>query len=145
VSCPFCRIAAGEADAVVLHEDEALVAFLDIAPVRTGHAMIVTRAHVESFELLEPALAARIVHLGQQLARRMKTVYGVERVAFLFTGGDVPHVHAHLVPMHEKTDVTSARYLASPTEPRWSSDHLRVDLAELRRVREALGFVAERA
>jgi hypothetical protein len=40
----------------------------------------------------------------------MKALYGVPRVAFLFTGGD--HAHAHVVPMHEKTDITSQRYIA---------------------------------
>ncbi len=33
-------------------------------------------------------------------------------MTFLFTGGDIPHAHAHLVPMHEKTDITSRRYIA---------------------------------
>jgi histidine triad (HIT) family protein len=35
----------------------------------------------------------------------------VPRVAFLFTGGDIAHVHAHVVPMWEKTDITSRRYI----------------------------------
>jgi histidine triad (HIT) family protein len=42
----------------------------------------------------------------------MKRTYGVERVAFLFAGDDIPHAHAHVVPMHEKTDITSRRYIA---------------------------------
>jgi histidine triad (HIT) family protein len=70
----------------------------------------------------------------------MKEVYGVERVAFLFTGGDVAHVHAHVVPMHHKTDVTSARYIVSPDDIRWGSDHLLVDQDALRAVRDVLDF-----
>ena len=34
------------------------------------------------------------------------------RVAFLFTGGDVAHAHAHVVPIPKKTDITSRRYAA---------------------------------
>jgi histidine triad (HIT) family protein len=41
----------------------------------------------------------------------MKHIYGVPRVAFLFTGGDLPHAHAHVVPMHENTDITSRLYI----------------------------------
>ena len=37
-------------------------------------------------------------------------LYGGPRVAFLFTGGDVPHAHAHLMPMHEKTDSRRKRF-----------------------------------
>jgi histidine triad (HIT) family protein len=140
MTCPFCGIAAGEVEAVVLHEDDELVAFLDIAPIRPGHTQIIPRRHVTTFELLPPALAHRIVELGQQLAARMKEVYGVERVAFLFTGGDVPHVHAHVVPMHEKTDITSLRYVTSPAELAWGTAHLATDRATLLRVRDELAF-----
>jgi histidine triad (HIT) family protein len=36
-------------------------------------------------------------------------------VAFLFTGGDIAHVHAHAVPIHEETDITSRRYIVEQT------------------------------
>ncbi|HEY6255350.1 MAG TPA: hypothetical protein VIY51_06100, partial [Xanthobacteraceae bacterium] len=39
----------------------------------------------------------------------------VPRVAFLFTGGDIAHVHAHAVPIHEPTDITSRRYIVEET------------------------------
>lgn len=139
--CIFCRIAAKEVDAVIVYEDEHIMAFLDMGPIRPGHTQIIAKSHVATFEELPPALAARIVHLGQQLARRMKQVYAVDRVAFLFTGGDVAHVHAHVVPMHEKTDITSARYLVGPDRPVWGAEHLMVSRQILEDVRTELGFV----
>lgn len=132
-----------EVEAVILHEDEQLLVFLDISPIRDGHTQIIPKTHYDTFELLPPELAARIIHLGQQLGRRMKAVFGVERVAFLFTGGDVPHAHAHVIPLHEKTDITSARYIVAPKEVTWSSSHLWSERAALERVRDQLGFVAE--
>lgn len=125
-SCVFCAICAGRVGAHKVYEDTELVAFLDRAPIRAGHVQIVPRLHVETFDELPAALAARVVETGQHLARAQKRCYGVERVAFLFTGGDIPHAHAHLVPMHEKTDITSRRYIAEaevtframPTPPR---------------------------
>ncbi|WP_337170176.1 HIT family protein [Gemmatimonas aurantiaca] len=139
--CIFCRIAVKEVDAVIVYEDEHIMAFLDIGPIRPGHTQIIAKSHVATFEELPPALAARILHLGQQLARRMKQVYAVDRVAFLFTGGDVAHVHAHVVPMHEKTDITSARYLVGSDRPVWGSEHLMVHRQILENVRTELGFV----
>ena len=141
--CLFCGIAAGEIEAVVLYEDAEVIAFLDIGPIRPGHTQIIPRQHVETFERLPPALAARILLLGQQLAQRMKAVYQVERVAFLFTGGDVPHAHAHVVPMHSKADITSARYIVEPEGLRMSADHLLVDRPTLLRVREELAFAPD--
>lgn len=141
--CLFCGIAARDVDAVVLHEDEGVVAFLDVAPIRPGHTQIVPRAHVQCFEDLPADLASRMLRIGQALAKRMKQVYRVERVAFVFTGGDVPHAHAHVVPMHAATDITSERYLVSDDRGEWRSDHLRVSLSELKGVRDAIGPSSE--
>lgn len=139
--CIFCRIAKHQVPAVVLYEDADIIAFLDSTPIRSGHTQIVPKSHVPTFELLSPALANKIMMLGQQLARRMKEVYAVGRVAFLFTGGDVAHTHAHVVPMHEKTDITSARYLVQPPEPMWDSSHPHADRTSLLRVKAELAFV----
>lgn len=75
------------------------------------------------------ATASRIIHVGQRLSRAMKSLYGVERVAFALTGGDHAHVHAHVVPMHDKTDITSRRYIAEEiitfrSTPRASDEEL---------------------
>ena len=79
-----------------------------------------------------------MVEVGQRLARKLKSVYRVDRVAFLFTGGDVSHVHAHVVPLHEKTDITSARYITNVEGLHFSSDHLLLDQATLEAVRNKI-------
>ena len=126
-----------------VHEDDELIALLDIAPIRPGHTVILPKSHVETFERLPTPLAGRIVGLGQQLARRMKELYKVERVAFFFTGTDVAHAHAHVVPIHARMDVTSARYIVSQQEISWSAEHLRTDAEALQRVRDELAFSAK--
>ena len=110
--CPFCKIAAGALSAHIVYKDDDVCAFLDNGPIRSGHVQIIPHAHVALFDDLSPELALAVLSLGQRIAKVQKRIWGVDRVAFLFTGGDVPHVHAHLVPMHEKTDITSARYIA---------------------------------
>ncbi|TRW98846.1 HIT family protein [Paracoccus sp. M683] len=111
-ACLFCRIAAGELPAHKLHEDEAIIAFLDLHPVREGHALVIPRAHHVWFEDLPPDLATRITTCAQALARAMKLLYGVPRVGMVYTGIHVPHAHAHVVPMHGIHDITSQAYLA---------------------------------
>ena len=110
--CLFCRIASGEERAEIIYEDDQMLGFMDIRPIRSGHAQIIPREHFAYFEDLPDAIAFRVIHLGQRLSRAMKSLYGVPRVAFLFSGGDHAHAHAHVVPMHEKTDITSRRYIA---------------------------------
>jgi len=112
--CAFCRIADDPSDVVVLHAEAELLVILDHMPIRPGHCMILSRAHYPYFDDLPQTLAQRSMVLAQDIARAMKTVYGVERVAFFATGSDIAHAHLHLVPMHDKTDLTSARYMTGP-------------------------------
>ncbi len=109
--CLFCRIGQREIAAHIVYEDERLIAFLDRGPIRPGHTQIMPRQHFAYFDDAPPELLAGIVTVGQQLARAMKQTLRVPRVAFLFTGGDIAHVHAHAVPIHEETDITSRRYI----------------------------------
>lgn len=109
--CLFCRITAGALPSHVVARNDHAVAFLDLHPVRPGHTLVVPHAHHAWFEDMPADLAGHVMALAQAVARAQKRLYGVDRVAMAFTGIHVPHVHAHLVPMHHIHDVTSAAYL----------------------------------
>ncbi|MEM8776660.1 MAG: HIT family protein [Pseudomonadota bacterium] len=111
VNCPFCKIADGTSQAFTVFEDQDLLAFVDRSPIRRGHLQIIPKTHFDYFDDLPPELSCKILHLGQRLARHLKRLYRVERVGFVLTGGDVNHVHAHVIPLHEKTDITSRQYI----------------------------------
>ena len=134
--CLFCGIAADRVPAHTVFENRHLVAFLDIRPIRPGHVQVIPRAHFDCFDELPPALATEILLLGQRLAAVQKAAYGVRRVGFLFTGGDIPHVHAHLVPLVQGSDITSRRYIAE--EQITFRDTPRVPDAELAETADSL-------
>jgi histidine triad (HIT) family protein len=113
--CLFCQISQREVAAHIVYEDERLLAFLERGPIRPGHTQIVPREHFPYFDDAPADLLAAIVTVGQKLARAMKKTLHVPRVAFLFTGGDIAHVHAHAVPIHDETDITSRRYIVEET------------------------------
>lgn len=110
--CLFCAIARRQCPAHIVYEDDHLVAFLDIGPIRPGHVQIIPRDHYATFDDLTAELASRIIILGQRLARILKATHQVSRAAFLFTGSDVAHAHAHVLPLVASTDITSRRYIA---------------------------------
>lgn len=110
-SCIFCRIARGEIPAVRVYEDDAILAFLDIRPIREGHTLVMPKQHYDYYEQMPASLAASVMHVGQRLGSAVKKLYNVQRVGFMFTGTDVAHTHAHVVPMVEATDLTSRRYI----------------------------------
>ncbi len=108
-ACLFCRIAAGAIPSEVVARTDHLHAFLDLHPVRPGHTLIIPRRHHAYFDDVPAAVLTEMMGLAQRLAPVMRRQFGVERVGLFFTGTHIAHAHAHVVPMHEDTDITSAR------------------------------------
>ncbi|MEO5882259.1 MAG: HIT family protein [Caldimonas sp.] len=115
LECLFCRIARGEIPARVVFQSRAVIAFLDIRPIRSGHVLVVPREHFPFYDDLSPEVANEVMNVAQRLAPAIRASFQVERVGLFFTGVDIPHAHAHVVPMVEPTDVTSRRYIAQET------------------------------
>jgi len=107
----------------------------------------VPKQHFPYFDDAPADIIASVVLVGQKCARAMKRLYGVPRVALLFTGGDIAHVHAHVVPMHEKTDITSRRYIVEDavtfrSMPRADDGELAETAAGLRHVLADIGVTS---
>ena len=64
-NCIFCKIAAGQIPATIVHEDEDLIAFNDIRPAAPVHILIIPRKH---FDTLSAVGTAHIALLGKMLA-----------------------------------------------------------------------------
>ena len=138
--CLFCRIARGEIPTHRVYESPRLLGFLDIQPIRRGHVLLVPREHFAYFDDLPAPVAAEIFSVAQRLAPILRQHYSAQRVGFMFTGTDVAHAHAHVVPMVENTDLTSRRYIAEEQltfrpAPRADAEELK---ETARRIQEAL-------
>ena len=135
--CVFCRIAQRKIESHVVYEDDLVFAFLDLGPIRPGHTQIIPKRHYDYFDDVPLHIAARIFEIGQKLAKVMKGIYRIPRVALVFTGGDIAHAHAHVVALHEVTDITSRRYIAEDQltfrpRPRASPEELREEAQRLK-------------
>ena len=81
--CLFCKIAAKQIPASIVHEDADLVAFKDIAPQAPVHVLIVPRVHIESLNALDEchgALMGRIIVVAAKLARDLGLAEGGYRL-----------------------------------------------------------------
>lgn len=102
--CLFCRIVAGEIPSARLYEDDDAVAFLDIAPFKRGHTLVVSKRHVRDaltdadvLASLAPAVTAVGALLTERLgADGLNIVSNVGEVA----GQSVFHLHVHLIPRY---------------------------------------------
>lgn len=136
--CLFCRIASGLIPSQRVYESSHVVAFLDINPIRPGHTQVIPREHYAYYDDLPSEIANEILAVGQSLAPILRRLFMAPRVAFLFTGGDIAHAHAHVVPMVELGDITSTQYIVErpltfQTLPRAESTELRHVAADIRR------------
>jgi len=103
VGCLFCRIADREMPADLLHADDLVIAFRDIAPRAPTHILIIPRRHIRSaLELTEAdgPLLGRIFAVAADLARSegiadggFRLVSNVGRCG----GQTVDHLHFHLM------------------------------------------------
>ena len=105
-SCLFCRIASGEIKSQAVYESDKVIAFMDSYPIRPGHVQVIPRAHFEYYDSVPPDTLGEIAGVAQRLAPVLRDVYGVKRVGFMFTGADITHAHAHVLPMAESADAT---------------------------------------
>jgi histidine triad (HIT) family protein len=101
--CLFCRIASGELQAEIVHEDEHCVAFEDINPQAPTHVLVIPRRHVSTLNDLDPGdheLIGRLVGAARDIARNRgladegyRTVFNCNAAA----GQTVFHIHLHLI------------------------------------------------
>jgi hypothetical protein len=47
-TCVFCRIIGGDETVSIIHEDERVIAFLDVQPLHRGHVLVVPKAHYKN-------------------------------------------------------------------------------------------------
>jgi histidine triad (HIT) family protein len=89
--------------------DDRAVAFLSIAPMMPGHTLVVPREEVDHWIDLDPALAAHLFHVAQQIGRAQDLEWRPRRVGLLIVGEEVPHTHLHVVPINTPDELSFAR------------------------------------
>ncbi|MEI6511535.1 MAG: HIT family protein [Candidatus Uhrbacteria bacterium] len=99
--CLFCKIIAGEIPCHKIWEDESHLAFLDIFPMRPGHALVIPKTHAPEIFDLDDAAYDSLMRATRVVANRLRAAMSVPRVGVVVKGFEVDHVHVHLVPISE--------------------------------------------
>ena len=101
--CIFCKIVAGEIPSNRVTEDDALIAFRDIAPRAPTHILIVPRDHIASTDKLtemDGGLLGRIFATAAEIARTegiSEAGYRIVTNIGEWGGQSVDHLHFHLM------------------------------------------------
>ena len=111
----FDKILRGEIPSHKLYEDEHVLAFLDIAPLSFGHALVIPKERAKTLDLLSDESGAAIGRVLPRLCRALKKLTGVS--AFNVLENNEPlahqavfHVHFHIVPKPDENSGLGLRW-----------------------------------
>ncbi|MDR0702566.1 MAG: histidine triad nucleotide-binding protein [Azoarcus sp.] len=100
--CLFCKIAAGDIPSRKVYEDELVIAFHDIRPLRPVHILVIPKKHITSLAHVgaadEPVLG-RLLSIAQKLAAENGSADGFRGIINTgrIGGQEVPHLHLHIL------------------------------------------------
>lgn len=100
--CIFCRIAAGEVPAKVVHRDDDAVAFHDLSPQAPVHVLVIPARHLGGLGEVDADVAPLVGHLmavAAAVARDLGLDGGYRVVVNHGRDGGqtVGHLHLHLL------------------------------------------------
>lgn len=102
----FARILRGELPSYRVYEDDATVAFMDVMPQATGHALVLPKAPSRNLLDADPAVFASLFATVQKVAKAAKQAFDADGVLVsqfneASAGQSVYHLHVHVIPCFE--------------------------------------------
>src|SRR3954454_8607827 len=104
----FSRIIAGELPGQFVWRDDVCVAFMSIAPLRPGHALVVPRAEVDHWIDLPVEAKEHLVRVAHEIGAAQMQAFTPARLGLIIAGLEVPHTHLHVVPIDAERDLSFA-------------------------------------
>jgi|SRR5690625_4919584 len=101
----FTKIINGELPAYKVAEDENFIAFLDISPNAKGHTLCVPKKEIDKIFDMEEAHYLALMEFSRKVALALEKTVPCKRVGMAVVGLEVPHVHVHLIPLQQMSDM----------------------------------------
>ncbi len=103
--CVFCKIAKKELEAAIIYEDKEFIAILDGHPNIKGATLVLTKEHYGSYVFdLQDKVYTKLLLTSKKVAKILEKGLGVKKVAMVFEGQGVNHIHTKLYPMPKIND-----------------------------------------
>jgi len=116
MSSIFSKIIAGQIPSYKIAEDANFYAFLDIAPMRQGHVLIVPKVEVDKIFDVDDALLREWLVFAKPIAKAIEKAFDCNRCGISVVGLEVPYAHMHLVPIDNADDLNFTRPKLKLTE-----------------------------
>jgi histidine triad (HIT) family protein len=102
-NCLFCKIVEKKIPALIVYENDDVLAFLDIEPRAPGHTLIIPKYHSSTIVDLPESLVAPLFSAVKSVANLLVSRLGAEGLTIGINQGRasgqvVDHLHVHLLP-----------------------------------------------
>jgi histidine triad (HIT) family protein len=118
----FDKILRAEIPCHKLYEDELVLAFLDIAPLSFGHALVIPKERATTLDRLSDESSAAIGRVLPRLCRALKRITGASAFNVLENNESlahqaIPHVHFHIIPKPDEKSGLGIGWRAGTLDP----------------------------
>jgi len=101
----FTKIIKGELPAYKVAETDEFLAFLDVNPNAKGHTLCIPKKEVNKLFDLDEETYQNLMKFSRKVALALRKTIPCKRIGMSVIGLEVPHVHVHLIPLHEMEDI----------------------------------------
>jgi histidine triad (HIT) family protein len=109
MSSIFTKIIAGEIPCYKIAEDDDFIAILDVNPNAKGHVLCIPKQEINKIFDMEEALYLGLMKFSRKIAKAIEKTVPCKRIGVAVVGLEVPHVHVHLIPLHDMDDMRFQR------------------------------------
>ena len=117
----FSKIIAGDIPSYKIAENEKFFAFLDIAPLREGHVLVVPKTEVDKLFDLPDEYLQEMLLFARPVAHAIEKAFKCNRCGISVIGLEVPHAHLHLIPINSSSDLNFTQ-----AKPKVSEEDLKI-------------------
>lgn len=109
MSSIFTKIVNGEIPAYKIAEDDRYLAFLDVNPNAKGHTLCIPKQEINKIFDMEEDHYLGLMQFARNVAKAIEKTVPCKRIGVAVVGLEVPHVHVHLIPLHDMDDMRFQR------------------------------------
>ena len=109
MSTLFTKIVNGEIPCYKVAEDDLYLAFLDVNPNTKGHTLCIPKEEISKIFDMEEAHYLGLMQFARKVAKALEQSVECKRIGVAVVGLEVPHVHVHLIPLHDMDDMRFQR------------------------------------
>lgn len=112
----FTKIIQGEIPSYKVAENEHFLAFLDINPNAKGHTLCIPKKEENKLFDLDEDTYKNLLLFSRKVAIALEKTVPCKRVGMAVIGLEVPHVHVHLIPLQDMSDMSFSKKVSLSKE-----------------------------